>query len=41
VRLQITHLRTYPLVKEGEAQGTIKVHGLYYDLESGRISRVP
>ena len=41
VRLQISHLRTYPLVKEGEARGNLKVHGLYYDLENGRISRVP
>ncbi|MGE5832602.1 MAG: carbonic anhydrase [Methanomicrobiales archaeon] len=41
VRLQITHLRTYPLVKEAEAEGRIRVYGLYYDLESGRVSRVP
>jgi len=41
VRLQISHLRTYPLVKEGESQGKLSVHGLYYDLETGRISRVP
>jgi carbonic anhydrase len=41
VRLQVAHLRTYPLVKESEAKGMIKVHGLYYDLETGKISRVP
>jgi carbonic anhydrase len=41
VRLQVAHLRTYPLVKEAEAEGRIRLHGLYYDLESGRVSRVP
>jgi carbonic anhydrase len=41
VRLQVAHLRTYPLVKEAEAEGRIRVHGLYYDLETGRVSRVP
>jgi carbonic anhydrase len=41
VRLQIAHLKTYPLVKEALAEGKIRVHGLYYDLETGRISRVP
>ena len=41
VRLQIGHLKTYPLVKEAQAESRIRVHGLYYDLESGRISRVP
>jgi carbonic anhydrase len=41
VRAQVAHLKTYPLVKAAEAEGRIRVHGLYYDLESGRISRVP
>jgi len=41
VRAQVAHLRTYPLVKAAEAEGRIRVHGLYYDLESGRITRVP
>jgi carbonic anhydrase len=41
VRLQIAHLRTYPLVRKAEAEGTIRVHGLYFDLDSGRVSRVP
>jgi carbonic anhydrase len=41
VRVQVAHLKTYPLVKEAEAEGRIRVHGLYYDLESGRVSRVP
>jgi carbonic anhydrase len=41
VRLQIAHLRTYPLVRKAEAEGAIRVHGLYFDLDSGRVSRVP
>jgi carbonic anhydrase len=41
VRLQIAHLRTYPLVRKAEAEGTIRVHGLYFDLDSGRVTRVP
>jgi carbonic anhydrase len=41
VRLQVAHLRTYPLVKEAETDTRIRVHGLYYDLETGRVSRVP
>ena len=41
VRAQVAHLRTYPLVKAAETEGRIRVHGLYYDLESGRITRVP
>jgi len=41
VRIQMAHLKTYPLVKEAEAEGRIRVYGLYYDLESGRLSRVP
>jgi carbonic anhydrase len=41
VRLQIAHLRTYPLVRKAEAEGRIRVHGLYFDLDSGRVTRVP
>jgi carbonic anhydrase len=41
VRLQIAHLSTYPLVRKAEAEGTIRVHGLYFDLDSGRVTRVP
>jgi carbonic anhydrase len=40
VRLQIKHLLTYPLVKNAIAEGKIKVHGLYYDLGTGVLSRI-
>ncbi len=40
VRLQIEHLMTYPSVREAVADGRIQVHGLYYDLATGTLSRV-
>lgn len=40
VRLQIEHLRTYPPVKKAIDEGKIQVHGLYYDLETGMLSRI-
>jgi carbonic anhydrase len=40
VRLQIEHLMTYPTVKQAVDEGRIQVHGLYYDLATGTLSRV-
>jgi len=40
VRLQIEHLHTYPLLKKAVADGKVAVHGLYYDLETGVLSRI-
>ena len=40
VRLQIEHLMTYPSVRQAVDEGRIQVHGLYYDLETGTLSRV-
>jgi carbonic anhydrase len=40
VRLQIEHLKTYPLVKDAVSKKQIQVHGLYYNLESGALSKV-
>ncbi len=40
VRLQIEHLMTYPSVRQAVADGRIQVHGLYYDLATGTLSRV-
>lgn len=40
VRLQIEHLMAYPSVREAVADGRIQVHGLYYDLATGTLSRV-
>jgi carbonic anhydrase len=40
VRLQIEHLRTYPIVKDALKEKRIEIHGLYYDLETGALSKV-
>ncbi len=40
VRLQIEHLKKYPLVKTALAKKEISVHGLYYDLETGALSKI-
>jgi carbonic anhydrase len=40
VRLQIEHLMTYPSVRQAVSEGRIQVHGLYYDLATGILSRV-
>lgn len=40
VRLQIEHLITYPLVKDALAKKIIQVHGLYYDLETGMLTKI-
>ena len=40
VRLQVEHLRTYPIIKKGLENKTLDVHGLYYDIESGVLSKV-
>lgn len=38
VLLQIEHLRNYPLVKKSVRNGTISLHGFYYDLDNGILS---
>ncbi len=40
VRLQLEHLKAYPIVKDAIAKKQIRVHGLYYDLETGTLSKV-
>jgi len=40
VRLQIENLKKYPLVKAALAKKEISVHGLYYDLETGTLSKI-
>jgi carbonic anhydrase len=40
VRLQLEHLRTYPMVKSALKEGKITLHGLYYDLEDGSLTKV-
>jgi carbonic anhydrase len=40
VRLQIEHIKTYPLVREAIAKKQVQVHGLYYDLETGALTKI-
>ena len=40
VRLQIEHLRTYPVVVKAEKEKKIQIHGMYYDLETGALTKI-
>jgi carbonic anhydrase len=40
VRLQIEHLKTYAIIKKALKERQIEIHGLYYDLETGALSKV-
>jgi len=40
VRLQLEHLRAYPIVRDAMEKKEIEIHGLYYDLETGILSKV-
>jgi carbonic anhydrase len=40
VRLQIEHLRTYPVVAKAEKEKKIQIHGMYYDLENGALTKI-
>jgi len=40
VRLQIEHLMTYPIVRQATDENRVQVHGLYYMLTTGELSRV-
>jgi len=38
IKLQVEHLKDYPLVKKAVIHGTVALHGMYYDLENGVLS---
>ena len=40
IRLQLEHLRLYPLVANAENAGRVKLHGLFYNLETGELSKI-
>jgi carbonic anhydrase len=40
VRLQMEHLRTYPLVQTAEKERKVGLHGLYYNLETGALLKI-
>lgn len=38
VLVQLGHLRTYPAVADGEATGTLTLHGCFYRFETGEVT---
>jgi carbonic anhydrase len=40
VRLQLEHLRQFPLVSQAEADGRIRLYGVYFDIASGELTPV-
>lgn len=40
VRLQIEHLKRYPLVRKGLESGNLRIHGVYYDLDTGILRKI-
>jgi carbonic anhydrase len=40
VRLQIEHLKTYPLIKKAVEEKKVNLHGLYYDLSTGTLTKI-
>lgn len=40
VQLQLEHLRQFPLVRQAEADGRVRLHGLYFDIGSGELTTV-
>jgi carbonic anhydrase len=40
VRLQIEHLHLYPVIKSALRDNRVGIHGLYYDLETGTLSKI-
>jgi carbonic anhydrase len=39
IQLQLQHLRTHPSVAARLADGSLKIHGWLYDIETGRVQR--
>jgi len=40
VRLQIEHLKTYPIIRQALQEEKIEIHGLYYDLHTGALTKI-
>jgi carbonic anhydrase len=40
VRLQVQHLRNYPVIRAALGDGKISVAGLYYDMETGVVTKI-
>ena len=37
IRNSLNNLRTFPYVREGEAEGTLAVHGAWFDIGTGEL----
>ncbi|MDD1718266.1 MAG: carbonic anhydrase [Methanoregulaceae archaeon] len=40
IRLQIEHLKTYPLVRDALREGRVSITGVYYDLTNGALTKL-
>lgn len=40
VKLQIEHLKTYPIIRTALAEDKVKIYGLYYDLGTGTLVKI-
>ncbi|MBP1928013.1 carbonic anhydrase [Methanolinea mesophila] len=40
VRLQIEHLKTYPIIRAALADDRVKIYGLYYNLATGTLEKI-
>ena len=40
IRVQLENLRSYSPVKEAEEEGRVQLHGLFYDLETGKLEKI-
>ncbi|HDS64259.1 MAG TPA: carbonic anhydrase [Methanofollis liminatans] len=40
VKLQLKNLRTYPIVREAERSGKVEAHGMYFDLDTGKLEKI-
>jgi carbonic anhydrase len=38
VLVQIQHLRSYPAIAEAEARGNVRLHGYFYQFETGEVT---
>ena len=37
VRLQVEHLRTYPVVRDAEAEGRLRLHAWWFDIRRAEV----
>jgi len=40
LKISLANLRTFPWIREALQSGSIKLHGLYYDLDKGELQRL-